>query len=96
MNILALLLVIIPLVSAPLAWLFKRGLREWFSVAAVLAVFILSVFLYRAVAEAPLHYDLFNVTDNVIITINLDLLSIVIITLYHFWVFLQRYIQQDI
>jgi len=88
MNILALLLVIIPLVSAPLAWLFKRGLREWFSIAVTLAVFILSVFLYRAVAEAPLHYDLFSITDNVVITVNLDLLSIVIITLISFLGFL--------
>jgi len=88
MNILALLLVIIPLVSAPLAWLFKRGLREWFSAVVTLAVFILSLFLYRAVTEAPLHYDLFNITDNVVITVNLDLLSIVIITLISFWGFL--------
>jgi len=100
MNILALLLIIIPLVSAPLAWLFKRGLREWFSVAAASAVFILSVFLYRAVTEVPLHYDLFSITDNVVITVNLDLLSIVIITLISFLGFLatlysKRYMAQS-
>jgi len=88
MNILALLLVIIPLVSAPFAWLFKRGLREWFSVTAALAVFILSVFLYRAVIETPLHYELFNIVDNVVVAVNLDFLSIVIIMLISFLGFL--------
>jgi len=88
MNILALFLVIIPLVSAPLTWLFKSGLREWFSVAVTLCILLQLVFLFPAVIETPLHYDLFHITDNIVITVNLDLLSIVIITLISFSGFL--------
>jgi formate hydrogenlyase subunit 3/multisubunit Na+/H+ antiporter MnhD subunit len=88
MNISPLLLVIIPLVSAPFVWILKRGLREWFSVVVTLCVFILSVFLFPKVIEAPLHYNLFNITDNIVVTVNLDLLSIVIITLISFSGFL--------
>ncbi|UCH51897.1 MAG: hypothetical protein JSV54_03905, partial [Chloroflexota bacterium] len=53
-----------------------------------LCVLILSVFLFPVVIETPLHYDLFKVTDNIVITVNLDLLSIVIITLISFSGFL--------
>ena len=88
MSISPVLLVIIPLVSAPLAWILKRGLREWFSVAVTLCVLILSALLFPVVIETPLHYDLFNITDNIVITVNLDLLSIVIITLISFSGFL--------
>jgi formate hydrogenlyase subunit 3/multisubunit Na+/H+ antiporter MnhD subunit len=88
MNISPLLLVIIPLVSAPFAWILKRGLREWFSVLVTLCVLTLSVFLFPVVVKAPLHYDLFNITDNIVITVNLDLLSIVIIMLISFSGFL--------
>ena len=88
MNISPVLLVIIPVLSAPLAWILKGGLREWFSVAVTLCVLILSVFLFPMVIETPLHYDLFKVTDNIVITVNLDLLSIVIITLISFLGFL--------
>jgi len=88
MNVLPVLLVIIPLVSAPLAWILKRGLREWFSVAATLCVLVLSVFLFPVVIKSPLHYDLFSIVDNMVITVNLDLLSIVIISLVSFSGFL--------
>ena len=88
MNISPLLLVIIPLVSAPLAWILKRGLREWFSVAVTLCVLILSAFLLPGITREPLHYDLFNITDNIVITVNLDLLAMVIITLISFSGFL--------
>ena len=88
MNIAPILLVIIPLVSAPIALLLKRGLREWFSVVVTLCVLILSFLLFPVVIETSLHYDLFNITDNMIITVNLDLLSIIIITLISFSGFL--------
>jgi len=88
MNFLALLLVIIPLASAPLAWILKKDLREIFSVVVTLCVFILSVVLFAVVAKSPLHYDLFRITPNMIVTVNLDLLSIVIITLISFLGFL--------
>jgi proton-translocating NADH-quinone oxidoreductase chain M len=88
MNISPVLLVIIPLISAPLAWILKGKLREWFSVAVTLCVLILSVSLFPVVIRTPLHYQLFNITDNIVITVNLDLLSIVIITLISFSTFL--------
>jgi len=88
MNSLPVLLVIIPLISAPLAWLLKRGLREWFSVVVTLCVLILSVILFPGITKEALHYDLFNITDNIVITVNLDLLAMVIITLISFSGFL--------
>jgi formate hydrogenlyase subunit 3/multisubunit Na+/H+ antiporter MnhD subunit len=88
MNVSPVLLVIIPLISAPLAWILAGRLREWFSVAATLCVFVLSASLFPTIIKAPAHYDLFNITDNIAITVNLDLLSMVIITLISFSGFL--------
>ncbi|UCE47914.1 MAG: hypothetical protein JSW47_20240, partial [Phycisphaerales bacterium] len=81
MNVSPVLLVIIPLISAPLAWAFKGSLREWFSVAATLCVLGVSACLFPEIIKAPAHYDLFNITDNIVVTINLDLLSMVMISL---------------
>ncbi|UCE99352.1 MAG: hypothetical protein JSV82_09365 [Planctomycetota bacterium] len=88
MNISPLLLVIIPLISAPLAWIFKGRLRQWFAVAVTLCVLVLAGSLFPAVTKKALHYDLFNITDRIVITANLDLLSMVIITLISFSGFL--------
>lgn len=88
MNSLPVLLVIIPLVSAPLAWIFKGKVRAWFSVVVTLCVLILSVILFTIVTKTPLHYNLLKITDKVVITVNLDMLSMVIITLISFLGFL--------
>jgi len=88
MNILPVLPLIIPLISAPLAWILKGKLREWFSVAVTLCVLILSVILLMIVTKTPMNYVLLEVTDNIAIAVNLDMLSIVIITLISFLGFL--------
>ncbi len=100
MHNLSILLVAIPLISAPMAWILKEGLRVWFSVAATLSVFILSVFLFPAIMQTPLHYELLHITDNMVVTVTVDLLSIVVITLISFSGFLAtlysiRYMRQS-
>lgn len=89
MNNIPILLVIIPFISAPIAILLAKlraKLRDYFSVLAILSTFVLAVLLFPTISKAPIQNDLFTFSSikGLTISINLDLLSLFIITLISF------------
>jgi len=81
------LLVIIPFMSALIAVVSSKvqdKIRDYFAVLATLSVFVLAISLFPGISKSSYRSDILTLAKGVVISINLDLLALIITTLISF------------